>query len=85
MMPWIAEADQKELFKDNVTFKTPEEQACSTLQTYVTEAEAKLCSLAVHWSVTLGENLANPFSTVSRWLVVGMWLHRVQERLKQIA
>jgi len=26
MMPWIAEADQKELFKDNVTFKTPEEQ-----------------------------------------------------------
>jgi hypothetical protein len=26
MVPWIAEADQKVLFKDNVHFKTPEEQ-----------------------------------------------------------
>lgn len=26
MVPWIAEADQKVLFKDNVHFKTPQEQ-----------------------------------------------------------
>lgn len=26
MVPWIAKADQEELFKDNVTFDSPEEQ-----------------------------------------------------------
>lgn len=26
MVPWIAEADQKVLFKDNVSFKSPEDQ-----------------------------------------------------------
>lgn len=30
MMPWIAEADQKVLFKDNVHFSTPEEQVQSS-------------------------------------------------------
>ena len=29
LTPWIAEVDQAELFKDNVTFATPEEQARS--------------------------------------------------------
>jgi hypothetical protein len=36
MMPWIAEADQKVLFKDNVSFKTPEEQV-------------GICRKSVHW------------------------------------
>ena len=35
MVPWIAEADQKVLFKDNVHFSTPQEQVHHCIVGYV--------------------------------------------------
>lgn len=51
MVPWIVEADQKVLFKDHVSFKTPEDQVplrcLSLLSVSHTAAQCGRSSLAV--------------------------------------